>query len=385
MGAGSGFLRRSGSTCPVWEHLIGCARHSCRRRYRGGRQAGCERGIRIGSWHDLHAGSASCLRYTLRCLHPSKICRQWRYRRGNRRNIQPAYRIGFPSAQVLAANAAGRISFLPIVCVNRDSLTDLTQSSRISSPAPVTERSQVAHYSCARTSSVDSGSGGSGGACSGATLCSCARCLTCGPAACYVVMRHGGAGCIGMSGKRCALCGGACHHLRNAAQRHGGQHSRETRAQRIAGQGRIEADAQNNAVHLFCHADNANDQHHPRDNSCAAWRIGHGADQQLDKHQIEYHQRAHGRKHPEPAAKNLCGGFGAAHGKCQWRTISQHAEDDIPLCHFKKQFDGLPLDNYIDQNDHDPARIGQHIKGICAKRVKGNGIGDLEHIHDRRR
>ena len=188
---------------------------------------------------------------------------------------------------------------------------------------PVAERSQVTHRPCARTGNMDGRPGNVCRAYGSAALCRCSSCageLT----TLLTAVLHERPGCrrrmAAMPGGRHTLRCGACHHLRNATQRHGGQHSRETRAQRIAGQGRIEADAQNNAVHLFCHADNANDQHHPRDNGRAVRCIGHCADQQLDKHQIEYHQCAHGRKHPEPAAKNLCGGFGAAHGKCQRRT-----------------------------------------------------------------
>lgn len=88
---------------------------------------------------------------------------------------------------------------------------------------------------------------------------------------------------------------------------------------------RIEPDTQDNAVHLFRHADNACDKHDPRRDCHAGWRIRHGGQQHFHEHHIQHHERTHRCEHSQPAAENLCGAFRAAHCKCQRRAVNKYA------------------------------------------------------------
>ena len=107
---------------------------------------------------------------------------------------------------------------------------------------------------------------------------------------------------------------------------HGTEHTRNVMMpQRVASDSRIESDTQDNAVHLFRHADNACDEHDPRHDCYTGWRIGHGGQQHFHEHHIQHHERTHRCKHSQPAAENLCGAFRAAHCKRQRRAVNEYA------------------------------------------------------------
>ena len=172
------------------------------------------------------------------------------------------------------------------------------------------------------------------------------------------------------------------HDGRDTAQRHGGKRTGEVRPQRVSGERRVHADAQDDAVHLLCHANNADDQHRPRDNGRAVWIGRECGEHELDEHQVEHHEHTHTGKHPQPASEDIAGAFRATHRKGKRRAVGEDTKDHIPLRNLKEQPDKLPLNHDIDDNDDEPACIGERVKGLLTERLKGDGVRHLQHLHD---
>ena len=173
------------------------------------------------------------------------------------------------------------------------------------------------------------------------------------------------------------------HDGRDAAQGHGGERAGEARTQRVPGKRRVQTDAQDNAVHLLRHTNDADYEHRPRDDRRAVRVCGERGQHQLDEHQVEHHEYAHAGEHPQPAAEDIARAFRPAHRKGQRRAVRQDTEDNVPLRDLEEQPDKLPLDDDVYHDDDEPARVGERIKGFLPKRVKGDGVRHLQHLHDR--